>query len=115
MRIRHAESRIYDALRELSYADRDWPSQLHYAEAVIRRVKSLSFDIRDAEHLSHFYYNSACGHSVEKEYEMAEQRLKEAFSIHSDLSSWSLRDPDLENLRDHIGMERFEKIIGQSP
>jgi len=106
---------IYDALNELSYPQQEHRiNQVEYAEAVISQIKALSFDIHGDKHFSHFYYNAACGHSIQKDYEMAERRLNEAFSIHSDLRSWSLRDPDLENLRDHIGMERFQKIIDQS-
>lgn len=107
---------IYDALRELSYdqhGHRDWHHQLEYAEAALHRIEALNLDVPDAEHLSHFYYNAACGHSLAKNYEMSAKRLREAFSLDHSLRSWSLRDPDLENLRIHLGIEEFKKVIGE--
>jgi len=106
---------VYDALRELSYGQRDWEHQVQYAEAAIRRINDLGLQVKDSQHLSHFYYNSACGYSLIKDYEKAALRLKEAFSINGSLRSWSLRDPDLENLREQLGIEEFRKLIGVAP
>lgn len=109
---------VYDALGRLSYSPNgqiDWKHQVQYAEAAIRRINDLGLQVKDALHLSHFYYNSACGYSATKDYEKAALRLKEAFSINGSLRSWSLYDPDLDNLRKHLGIEEFRKLIGVAP
>jgi tetratricopeptide (TPR) repeat protein len=109
---------VYDALRGLSYTpngQKDSEHRVQYAEAAIRRINDLSLQVKDRRHLSHFYYNAACGFSGTKDYEKAAVRLQDAFSIDGSLRSWSLRDPDLENVRKHLGSEKFRKLIGEVP
>ncbi len=105
----------FDALRELFYQQNDWTQHLHYAEAVISSIEELEIEVTDKTHLSHFYYNSACSYSMAKRYEMSSHRLKQAFAIDRSLRDWSLLDPNLQNLREHLGEKQFRALICSDP
>ena len=99
---------FFDALVELYIDINDWNNVVKNGEAAISQIEKINYNIQDKEHLSHFYFNAACGYSRLGQYDQSLARLKQAFSIDTSLMSWSFRVPSLENLRNHMGYENFK-------
>ncbi len=101
----------YDALTSISYRMDDMSNHLIYSESVIEEIEKMKFQTKSNKHMSHFYYNAACSHSTNKDYSMAEKRLKKAFRINDDLYIESLENSNLKNLRKYLGKKQYEKMF----
>jgi tetratricopeptide (TPR) repeat protein len=108
----------FEALSNLLFTpdgEKDYQAIAQYIEMSLQRIEDLRLEPKDAVHFSHYYYNAACAHSRTQNYQLAIQRLRKAFSISTEESSYSLEDPELENLRNFLGIEEFKKLVKFAP
>lgn len=114
-RPRNASPVYLDVLRALLYLEDDQTRYAAVAERVVKAATRERYEWSQPTTLGHFLYNAACGQSRLGNFEAAGKRLQEALRYAPEMFLWSQEDPDLEGLRNHMGLERFRKAFDPEP